>query len=127
MRELYHEFPEANDLLALSPERLGRKVLPILRKQKGQFSLHNCALEIPFEGESYHGAPGYSLEYKEEILLALSEAFAWLKFQYLIVERPENSKGIWMVLGRKARQMEIAVDKRPGIEQSTWQLGTSLY
>ena len=110
MRELYREFPEAPDLLALSTEELGWRVLSILRKQKGQFSLHNCALEIPFEGESYHGAPGYSLDCKDEILLALSEAFAWLKFQYLIVERPENSKGIWMVLGRKARQMESVID-----------------
>ena len=106
MRELYLEYPEATDLLALSTEDLGWKVLSILRKQKGQFSLHNCAAEIPFKGESYHGAPGYSLDYKDEILLALSEAFAWLKSQYLIVERPENSKGIWMVLGRLARQME---------------------
>lgn len=111
MNEIYKNFPDPDEILNLEPEELAEIVLFILKeKEEKEFSLHNCVLEIPFAGERQNGENGYPLALKDEIHLAVSEAFACLRIQTLIVEKPESSYGTQMVLSRRARKMEMKGD-----------------
>ena len=51
------------------------------------------------------GLPGYLPERRNEVILAISEAFAWLGAQGLIVPKPGEIHG-WMLLSRRARRFE---------------------
>ena len=111
MDELYKNYQDPDEILNLEPEELAEIVLFILKEEEEkEFSLHNCVLEIPFAGERQNGEKGYPLALKDEIHLAVSEAFACLRTQNLIVEKPENSNGTQMVLSRRARKMEMKGD-----------------
>ena len=107
MEELYKKYRDPDEILDLAPEELAIVVLSILKgKDEEAFCLQNCINEIPIEGERQYGECGYPQARKYEIHLAVSEAFAFLRTQTLIVEKPENSMGIWMVLSRRARSMK---------------------
>src|SRR6202021_35256 len=55
--------------------------------------------------------PTYPREKRDEVALALSEAWAWLEAQGLIVPAsgPSGQNG-WRVLSRRARKMETAAE-----------------
>ena len=110
MEDLYKNFQDPDGILNLEPEELAEIVLSILQGEKDAFCLRNCILKIPFSGEGENGKHGYPQAHKQEILLAVSEAFACLKSQNLIVEKPDISDGIWMVLSRRARKMDVKRD-----------------
>ena len=107
MEELYKKYPDPDDILNIELEKLAIVVLSILQEKEEVFCLHSCINEIPFEGERQYGEHGYPQARKYEIHLAVSEAFAFLRTQTLIVEKPENSGGIWMVLSRRARKTHV--------------------
>ena len=111
MEELYKKHPDPDDILKLAPEELAEVVLSILQKKEEVFCLHNCISEIPFAEEPRFGKDGYPQDRKYEIHLAVSEAFSWLRTQTLIIEKPENSEGIWMVLSRRARSMKVSSER----------------
>lgn len=107
MEELYKNFQDPDEILNLEPEELAEIVLSILQGKEEVFCLHDCILKIPFADEGENGKNGYPQSRKKEILLAVSEAFACLRTQTLIVEKLESSDGIWMVLSRRARKMDV--------------------
>lgn len=113
MDELYKKYKDPDEILKLAPEELAEVVLSILQEKEEVFCLHNCISEIPFAGEPRFGKDGYPQDRKYEIHLAVSEAFACLRTLTLIVDKPEDSEGIWMVLSRRARRMETKRDFLP--------------
>jgi uncharacterized protein (TIGR02391 family) len=104
MYEFPTEIPDVNLLLALEPEELAAKMLFFWRKRGTgtKLTLHNIELEL--WPSSYTSSPTYPPERREDIALALSEAWAWLDAQGLIV--PTSGNHGWRALSRRARKME---------------------
>src|SRR5260370_13663216 len=116
MYELAQMFPTADALLALEPDALGAKILALLCKRgpnqdQGMFNLGNFIAEL----WPYPTVPGYQFPFpqgrRSEIDLAISEAWAWLEKEGLLVSAPDiNGRNGWRVLGRRARGYAQAVD-----------------
>ncbi|MDW3118981.1 MAG: TIGR02391 family protein [Roseovarius pacificus] len=66
------------------------------------------------EGDASRGQSGYPREKWDDIGAALSEAFAWLEGQGLIVPPPDNSSasGGWRILSRRAQKFQSEEDFR---------------
>jgi uncharacterized protein (TIGR02391 family) len=114
MREIASAIPDADVLLSLEPEILGARLLFLLRRKseaghdaQPQFLLSNMIAEL------WHNAfvPGHQHPYHEsrrdQINLAIAEAWAWLVAQGLLVPTPEGSGGNdWRVMSRRAIKFE---------------------
>ena len=111
MEELYENFQDPDEILSFEVEKMAGIVLSILQGMEEKFCVRNCIMAVPFVGEHRNGGDsyGYPLDRKAEVLLAVSEAFACLRSQVLIVEAPESSDGS-MVLSRRARTIKADRD-----------------
>jgi hypothetical protein len=99
MYELSQTIPDAQVLLAMEPEELGAKILFLLRKGSGNtirpqqpFLFSNLLMEL-WPGDRYGQQPPYPQQRRDEIDLALAEAWAWLVAQGLLVPSPSSSGG----------------------------------
>lgn len=110
MFELTQVIPDVTVLLTLEPEELGAKLLFLLRRrdfQRRMFSPTSLTAEIwpsiPLPGQQ----PIYPTNRREAVEIALTEAWAWLEAQGLIVRAPD-SKGDrgWKILSRRAQRFE---------------------
>lgn len=109
-----HELPKIISdpavLLALEPEELGAKILFLLRKrsQNAQsFILSNLLSELWIRTYVPGQQSPYPQELKNEIDLALAEAWSWLVAQGLLVSAPEQLGGDYCkVLSRRAKKFE---------------------
>jgi len=106
MRQLVQQIPEVDALLALEPEELGSKLLFLLRTDVSQ---HQNGMFYPTSkinelwNDRHDQSPTYSRTRINEINLALTEAYAWLEAQGLIVPAPDsNGQNGWRVLSRRA-------------------------
>jgi uncharacterized protein (TIGR02391 family) len=96
--------PDPDVLLAMEPEELGAKLLFLLRKEanRAPFILSNFILEL----WPYNLLPGQASPYptarKDEINLALAEAWSWLVAQGLLVVFPNAAGRPAYVLSRRA-------------------------
>jgi uncharacterized protein (TIGR02391 family) len=107
MYELPREIPDVNLLLSLEPEELAAKMLFLLRKRQGGLNSTLNNLEIELWPSGFTTESGYPGDKKNEVALALSEAWAWLEAQGLIVPAPGSSGGQgFRVLSRRARKIE---------------------
>jgi len=110
MYELTHVIPDANVLLALEPEELGAKLLFLLRRRNipnDMFMPSNLMAEIwpniPLPGQQHP----YPTQRRSAINQALTEAWAWLEAQGLIVPAPDSNGPLgWKVLSRRAKKFE---------------------
>lgn len=113
MYQLMNLFPDHEVLLSLQPEELAGFVLPILceRAEKGEpsISTYNLVLEIMQPHNPTLNNAGYPAHVRKEVGAALSEAFAWLEGQALIVPEPGNH-GDWKILSRMAKKMKTPDD-----------------
>jgi uncharacterized protein (TIGR02391 family) len=110
MYELPREVPDVALLLALEPEELAAKMLFLLRKRGGLMSTLNN-LEIEMWPPPNTNQPQYPSDKRNDISLALSEAWAWLEAQGLIVPAPgPNGQNGFRVLSRRARKMETEAE-----------------
>lgn len=112
MQELYKAIPDADAVLALEPEELGAKILFLLRETDGSFHPHNFVMEIQNGGDPSRGIEGYQRDHHHAISVAISEAFAWLSAQGLIIPKPGDIGGGWMILSRRAQKFESLQDFR---------------
>jgi uncharacterized protein (TIGR02391 family) len=109
MYELIQGIPDVKVLLALEPEELGGKLLFLLRKRKFQ---NDIFLPANLEGELWPSStlPGQQTPYQEhqaEVCLALSEAWAWLQAQGLVViAGGMNGQHGWLRLSRRAKRFQ---------------------
>jgi len=122
MRELLTEIPDVNLLLVLEPEELGAKILFLRRKRlqspnwtgpgQGQmFMLESLEAELWPHAPMMGQQGGYPAAKRAEVNLALSEAWAWLEAQGLLVPAAgTNGRNGWRVLSRRARKIESEVE-----------------
>lgn len=123
MRELYETIPDPDAVLALEPEELGAKLLFLLRQREtrqrkpvgqphGIFHPGNLIGDVMSDGDRSRGQSGYPREKWNELGIAVSEAFAWLEAQGLIVPPPDNMNAGagWRILSRRARRFESEED-----------------
>jgi uncharacterized protein (TIGR02391 family) len=109
MYELAKMFPTPDAVLALEREALGAKILGLLCKRppnqnQGMFLLSGLIGEL----WPYPTIPGHQSLFPQnkrpEIDLAISEAWAWLEREGLLVPASDiNGHNGWRVLGRRAR------------------------
>lgn len=112
MKELHAEIPDPDVVLALEPEELGGKLLFLLKRHcatnnRGTFHPGNLISEVMSSGDRSRGIGGYPSEKWEALGAAVSEAFAWLEAQILVVPPPSNSNSQagWRMLSRRAHAM----------------------
>ncbi|MEP6643281.1 MAG: TIGR02391 family protein [Acidobacteriaceae bacterium] len=116
MNELAQMFPTPEALLALDSDALGAKILALLCKKppnqnQGMFLLDSFLAEL----WPYPTMPGYQPPFppskRSELDLAISEAWAWLEREGLLVPAPDtNGRNGWRVLSRRARGYAEMVD-----------------
>ncbi|MBD1548218.1 TIGR02391 family protein [Roseibium aggregatum] len=107
MWQLPKTVPDPEVLISLEPEELASIMLFLLREAKGREKFHpyNLAGEVWGNGTAAH--PKYDRAFEEDINLAISEAWAWLEAQALIVPVPGiNGQNGWRVLSRRAHRFE---------------------
>lgn len=121
MQELFSTIPDPDAVLALEPEELGGLLLRFLRKRierapraNGKFHPGNLTGEALSSGDASRGQSGYPPSRWDEIGVAVTEAFAWLGSQGLIIPVTDTSgaNAGWKVLSRRARQFESEEDFR---------------
>lgn len=108
MRELVQAIPDVDVLLGLEPEELGAKILFLLRKRFGQAQFHPVNMKLELEQAQ---RPNPYAQRWGEISLALSEAWAWLEAQGLIVPANglDGGEG-WRRMSRRALKFESEAD-----------------
>jgi uncharacterized protein (TIGR02391 family) len=114
MFELTKVIPDVTVLLTLEPEELGAKLLFLLRKrdlQRRMFSPTTLNAEVwpsfPLPGQQ----PPYPANTREAVEIALTEAWAWLEAQGLIVRAADsNGDRGWKILSRRALRFENEVE-----------------
>jgi hypothetical protein len=111
MYELPRTIPDVKMLLAPPPEELGSTILFLLKK-RNEAKFHTDNLQKELWGHFTSGQPQYPRQNENEINLALSEAWAWLQAQGLIVPDMENGQYGWLVLSRHAHD-----GKRSGFQK----------
>lgn len=98
--------PDVEVFLSLEPEELGAKLLFSTKQGRDMFTL------IDFEEgicrADMRGGPTYRSNRKEDVSLALAEAWAWLGAPGLIIAAPSQGHGNtdFRVLSRRARRLQ---------------------
>ena len=94
----------------MEPEELAAKILFLLRKRCGGM-FHPGSLEKELWAPSNLNIPRYDRQKEDEISRALSEAWAWLRAQGLVVpEGGATGDAGWQRLSRRASAMESEAD-----------------
>lgn len=112
MNELFQKIPDPDLVLSFEPEELAIKLLFFIRQRTGEkFHIGNLTNEIGYSDIS-RGISGYPAERHQEIMLAISEAFAWLVAQGLLIPALDNSSSSdgWKTLSRRAKSFESDAD-----------------
>jgi uncharacterized protein (TIGR02391 family) len=111
MIELPKIIPDPDLLLALEPEELAVKLLFILRQRSEPRFHPNNLQSSELYGDSAPRHPRYPRQRQKEVELALTEAWAWLEAQGLVVpDEGTNGQNGWRRLSRRARRMESEAD-----------------
>jgi uncharacterized protein (TIGR02391 family) len=113
--DLTELIPDPEVLIALEPDELGLRILPILgqwpRHKQMQLStlliMANGHPQLPGQAPVAGGI--YPREYKTEIDEALREAWAWLEGSALLIPHPDYNHSI-VRLSRRARKLANEVD-----------------
>jgi uncharacterized protein (TIGR02391 family) len=108
--------PDADALLALEPDELGLRLLPVLANFRHPGMTLQPSYVFPsIVGDDRHSScPGqYPPNRRQEITVALTEAWAWLEGQALLVRDP-GWVGLHEIrmLSRKARRLAEEPDPR---------------
>jgi uncharacterized protein (TIGR02391 family) len=113
MYQLLNVIPDVDAFLALEPEELAAKILFLIRRTSNPDKLHigNLTSEATNTSWTPDGSVSPYRGREKEVGLALSEAFAWLVAQGLIVPDVgmEGTQG-WSRLSRRARRFESEED-----------------
>jgi len=122
MIELPTIIPDVQSLLALEPEELGGKMLFLMRNRQqggqpwltgasGQFLFSNLETEMWEQMGPLSPSTKYPPQHRKEVALALTEAWAWLEAQGLLVPVPDrNGSTGWRVLSRRAKRMQTEAE-----------------
>jgi uncharacterized protein (TIGR02391 family) len=110
MHELRQSLPDPDVLLALEPEELGAKMLFVLQKrafQRDMFMPNSLNAELWPSLALPGQQTAYPANRRDAIEVALTEAWAWLEAQGLIVPAPDsNGARGWRILSRRAKRFQ---------------------
>jgi uncharacterized protein (TIGR02391 family) len=110
MRKLIESIPDVTAVLALEPEELASKILVLIGPGAGRFHPGNSIGGI-WSSNIGLLPPDEWQQQEKEVNLALTEAFAWLEAQGLIVPEPGmNGQSGWRLLSRRARRFQNEAD-----------------
>jgi uncharacterized protein (TIGR02391 family) len=112
MIQLLKLIPDVDMLLGLSPEELGSKLLFLLR-ERGERAFYPPGLAQELRGDISRGVKGYPDSKMDEAELAVSEGFAWLTAEGLIL--PAGSNGYYR-LSRRGRDIGPTVADFSGFQ-----------
>jgi len=115
MRDLATAIPDVELLLGLEPEELGAKLLFLVRARCGAGMFHPEQMqdELWTGSRSDPSRNAYPREHQRAIGLALTEAWAWLEAQGLVVpEDGLNGRNGWRRMSRRALKFENAQSLR---------------
>jgi uncharacterized protein (TIGR02391 family) len=117
MNELPQAIPDAQILLSLQPEEVAGKILFILRRRNERqasgpqaFILANLLGELWPRNYLPNYQPPYPLEMRQEIDLAIAEAWGWMIAQGLLVSTGSHSAADSYLLGRRALKFQDESD-----------------
>jgi uncharacterized protein (TIGR02391 family) len=113
MRDLATAIPDVEVLLGLEPEELGAKLLFLVRARCGAGMFHPEQMldELWTGSRSDPSHNAYPREHQRAIGLALTEAWAWLEAQGLVVpEDGLDGRNGWRRLSRRALKFENAAE-----------------
>jgi uncharacterized protein (TIGR02391 family) len=112
-QQLMDLFPDADTLLALPLEEFGLVLLQLAKQHVQNDGVFHAQAISPWgvdEGARSGGA-GYPANRHDEIRRALSEGWAWLDAQCLLVPAPgQLQPSGWRVLSRRARALNTEAD-----------------
>jgi uncharacterized protein (TIGR02391 family) len=99
-------------LLSLEPEEVGAKLLFLLRSYRPDpIHFGNMMQELWYNSHLPDQTSLCPEQHRDNVELALSEAWAWLLAQGLLVPSPgQSGSNGWMVLSRRARKFESETD-----------------
>jgi len=103
MRTLVDAIPEVETLLSLQPEELAETVLIVAANNRQQSQLLHLQSVAPYN-TGYGSEKEYPHNRREEVDLAVAEAWNWLITHNLLVQAPSQSAG-WMLLTRRATRL----------------------
>jgi hypothetical protein len=92
--------PDGDVLVALKPEELGLRVLQVLATWSPQIRQIRLDLFLNGAMTGYSTHPG-----PDQIRQAITEAWAWLEREGLLLQDPRYMPGDMRVLSRKARRL----------------------
>ena len=114
MPRLTDLLPDANLVLALQPEELAKAVLQVARSRLQNGTVHLSALFFDiFQGEPHaFGNPNvYPTNQRNQIELAVTEAWTWLLTNLLLVRDPGHNGGNgYVCIGRRAVAIQDDAD-----------------
>ena len=111
MRDLYHNIPDPDDVLALSPKELAGKLILILRKSSEPINVPFITEQIPIAMPRPLNVDGYPEDRCHEIRGALWDAFEWLEDHGLIERSDEIPGPDWIrVLSSDAKEIRSEED-----------------
>jgi hypothetical protein len=108
MQELTQLIPDADALLTMEPEVLGAKMLFVLRKRlsnhEQKFHAGNLSMELWRQSHVPGATHAYQPSLRDQVDLAIAEAWHWLIAQGLLVPVAHSSD--WVVLTRRALKFQ---------------------
>jgi uncharacterized protein (TIGR02391 family) len=102
MTRLWQSVPDAEILIAMEPEELGRHLLAHIRtNDRAQAHLSE------FEGTLFPGSDRdhYPRRYHDQVMRAVLEAWTWLQSEVMLVPTHGTSNG-WCRLSRRAEELD---------------------
>jgi uncharacterized protein (TIGR02391 family) len=96
--------PDAAVLLALPAEELAGQLLTVFRDRPAALWSPDAVVSQIWATHG-NGAGAYPSHYRDDVALAVGEAFAWLQAQALLIRAP-NPNNTYLVLSRRARGMK---------------------
>jgi hypothetical protein len=92
--------PDGDAVVALKPEELGLRILQVLATWSPQIRQIRLGLFLSDALKGYSSYPG-----RGQIEPAITQAWAWLEAQRLLLPDPRYLQGDMRVLSRKARRL----------------------
>ncbi len=109
MAKLHQLVPDSTVLLEMEPEQLGELLLQVFSTEdfgRNMFCVANFRSELYSTHE-----PAYPRDTQETVLRAITEAFAWLESQVLIVPADStNGANGWRILSRRGERLAAPKD-----------------
>ena len=110
MQNLPIRIPDAEVLLALTPEELSEQLLAMFNEQPDALCSPGAVVSQIWATHSF-GNGAYPIHHRDDVEMAIAEAFAWMQAQGLLVRAPgPNGSNGFLTLSRRARKLRNARD-----------------